>query len=119
MLGVDSSRILRKRIVAATAALAGVFCVGSIGFWGLGQYYLGPRAWSFGECAFFTVTTITTVGFGELPHLERVPFGRPWTVAVLLIGLGVALYCVSALTTYFIEGEFTKNRLRRRIARML
>jgi voltage-gated potassium channel len=119
VLGVDSSRILRKRIIAATAALAGVFLGGSVGFWGLGHYYLGPRAWSLGECAYFTVTTITTVGFGELPHLERVPFGRAWTVAVLLIGLGVALYCVSALTTYFIEGEFAKTRLRRRITRML
>jgi len=119
VLGADGSRILRERILAATLALAGVFVVGSVGFFALGRYYLGARAWSIWECAYFTVTTITTVGFGELPHLERVPFGRAWTVAVLLIGLGVALYCVSALTTYFIEGEFTKNRLRRRIARML
>jgi voltage-gated potassium channel len=117
--GADSSRILRERIFAASMALAGVFLVGSLGFLGLGRYYLGTRAWSLGECAYFTVTTITTVGFGELPHLERVPFARAWTVVVLLVGLGVALYCMSALTTYFIEGEFTKGRMRRRISRML
>jgi voltage-gated potassium channel len=117
--GADSSRILRERIVAASLALTGVFLAGTVGFWGLGHYYMGTRAWSLGECAYFTVTTITTVGFGELPHMERVPFARGWTVLVLLVGLGVALYCVSAMTTYFIEGEFTKGRLRRRISRML
>jgi voltage-gated potassium channel len=117
--GADSSRILRERILAASAALAGVFLIGTLGFYALGQYYLGPRGWTLGHCAYFTVTTITTVGFGELPHIDKVPFGRAFTVFILLVGLGVALYCVSALTTYFIEGEFSKGRLRRRILRML
>jgi voltage-gated potassium channel len=66
-----------------------------------------------------TVITITTVGFGELPHLARVPGGRVFTVGVLLAGLGVAAYFISALTTYFIEGEFTKERTRRRMSRAL
>jgi voltage-gated potassium channel len=119
MNGADPSGPLRKRMIVASLALAGVFGIGTFGFWALGNAYLGPRAWSLGQCAYFTVTTITTVGFGELPHLEHVPFGRAFTVVVLLIGLGVALYCVSTLTTYFIEGEFSKERLRRRISRML
>jgi voltage-gated potassium channel len=119
VLGSQTSRLLRKRIIAATLALAGVFAAGTFGFFSLGRYYLGAKAWTLAECGYFTVTTITTVGFGELPHLERVPFGRAWTVIVLLVGLGVALYCVSAMTTYFIEGEWSKNRLFRRIKRML
>src|SRR5262249_19194910 len=82
-------------------------------------FYLGRLGWSLGECAYMTVITITTVGFGELPHLARVPGGRIFTVAVLLAGLGIALYFVSSLTTYFIEGEFTKSRVRRRMTRAL
>jgi voltage-gated potassium channel len=119
MLGLDSRSVLRDRILAASAALLGVFLVGTFGLYFLGQVYLEKQPWSLGECAFFTVTTITTVGFHELPHLGRVPFGHIFTSFILLVGLGVALYCASALTTYFIEGEFTKGRLRRRMARMI
>jgi voltage-gated potassium channel len=119
MVGADSSRLLRERILAASIALIAIFLVGTFGFWGLGHYFLGKRAWDLGDCAYMTVITITTVGFGELPYLPRVPGGRAFTVAVLLSGLGVAAYLVSALTTYFIEGEFTRTRVRRRMTREL
>jgi voltage-gated potassium channel len=119
MVGADSSRLLRKRIAAASIALFAIFLVGTTGFWLLGTVYLGPRAWSYGDCAYMTVITITTVGFHELPFLTKVPFGRAFTVGVLLSGLGVAAYFVSALTTYFIEGEFTRARTRRRMGRVL
>ncbi|HEY1586128.1 MAG TPA: NAD-binding protein [Polyangia bacterium] len=119
MVGPDSSRLLRERILAASIALFAVFLIGTFGYYGMGRLYLGKYAWDVGECAYMTVITITTVGFGELPHLGRVPGGRAFTVAVLLAGLGVAAYFVSALTTYFIEGEFTKARTRRRMTKAL
>lgn len=119
MVGPDSSRLLRERILVASIALIAIFFVGTCGFWAMGKLYLGRYAWDFGECAYMTVITITTVGFGELPHLGRVPYGRAFTVVVLLAGLGVAAYFVSALTTFFIEGEFTKARTRRRMTKLL
>jgi voltage-gated potassium channel len=119
MVGPDSSRLLRERIVVASIALFAIFLVGTCGYYAMGRFYLGRYAWDFGECAYMTVITITTVGFGELPHLGRVPGGRAFTVVVLLAGLGVAAYFISALTTYFIEGEFTKARTRRRMTRAL
>ncbi|HWE26632.1 MAG TPA: potassium channel protein [Polyangia bacterium] len=118
-MGPDSSRLLRERILVASIALFAIFLVGTFGFYAMGRLYLGRYAWDLGECAYMTVITITTVGFGELPHLARVPGGRAFTVGVLLAGLGVAAYFVSALTTYFIEGEFTKARTRRRMTRAL
>ncbi len=119
MVGPDSSRLLRERILAASVALMGIFAVGTLGYWLMGKAYLGKYAWDVGECAYMTVITITTVGFGELPHLARVPYGRAFTVVVLLAGLGIAAYFVSALTTYFIEGEFTKARTRRKMTRAI
>jgi voltage-gated potassium channel len=119
MVGPDSSKLLRRRIFVASVALLAIFGVGTFGYWTMGRVYLGRYAWDLGECAYMTVITITTVGFGELPHLGRVPGGRIFTVGVLLAGLGVAAYFVSALTTYFIEGEFTKERTRRRMSRAL
>ena len=119
MVGSDSSRLLRERILAATVALLAIFLVGTLGYYVMGRLYLGRLGWDLGECAYMTVITITTVGFGELPHLARVPYGRLFTVVVLLAGLGIAAYFVSALTTYFIEGEFTKARTRRKMTRAL
>ncbi len=119
MLSGDSSRLLRERIIVASIALLAIFGGGTFGFYAIGRMYLGPKAWDLGECAYMTVMTITTVGIGELPHLAHVPYGRAFTVVVLLAGLGVAAYFVSALTTYFIEGEFTRSRTRRRMNRAL
>ena len=119
MVGYDSGRLLRQRIVVASLALLSIFLVGTFGYWVMGRLYLGKFAWDLGECAYMTVITITTVGFGELPHLGRVPGGRAFTVGVLLAGLGIAAYFVSALTTFFIEGEFTKARTRRRMTKAL
>ncbi len=119
MVTPDSSRLLRERIVVASIALIAIFLIGTFGYWAMGRLYLGRYAWDLGECAYMTVITITTVGFGELPHLGRVPGGRAFTVGVLLAGLGVAAYFVSALTTFFIEGEFTKARTRRRMEKAL
>jgi voltage-gated potassium channel len=119
MTGADGSRLLRERIVVASIALLSIFLIGTFGYWSLGEVYLGKQAWDLGSCAYMTVMTITTVGIGELPHLSRVPGGHVFTVVVLLSGLGVAAYFVSALTTYFIEGEFARNRIRRRMNRVL
>ena len=84
MVGPDSSRLLRERIVAASIALMGIFAIGTFGYYAMGRFYLGKFSWDLGECAYMTVITITTVGFGELPHLARVPGGRIFTVGVLL-----------------------------------
>jgi voltage-gated potassium channel len=75
--------------------------------------------WTLAQCAYFVAISITTVGYSELPELAKVPWGHFFTVIVILLGLGVALYSVSVLTTYFIEGEFQRSRLRRKVGKMI
>ena len=119
MTPADPSAILRRRIAVALFALSAVVTAGAVALWLLGRLHLGAKAWPFGDVLFFVLTTITTVGFGELPGLSRVPGGHVLTSVVLLLGLGTSLYCFSAVTTYFVEGEFTRSRARRRNKRML
>ncbi len=57
-----------------------------------------------------TVTTLTTVGYGEIRPLSS--GGRVFTLALIGGGVGVALYTVSVLATFVIEG-----RLRELLAR--
>jgi voltage-gated potassium channel len=74
------------------------------------------HGWSLWDCAYMTIVTLTTVGYAEvLPHMDSVPGARQLTVAVLVLGFGVALYLVSSLTTFFVEGEFAAIRQRRRM----
>jgi len=114
----EPQRHLLRRIVVALSALVVIVFLGSAVLWMLGRVYVA-HPWSFGDCLFFVITTVTTVGFGELPQLGRVPGGHVTTVIVLLLGLGVSLYCFSALTTYFVEGEFGRARQRRKVRKML
>jgi voltage-gated potassium channel len=116
--GLDTEELFHRRLVAATFALLGVFAFGTLGLWSLGHSHLS-KPWELGECAFFILITITTVGYGELPGLAEVQGGRAFTSVVLLAGAGVVVYFVSALTTYFVEGQFQQLRWRRRMNKKL
>jgi voltage-gated potassium channel len=114
----DGRRSLRVRIITAAVALLVIFLAGTVGLYILGRLYL-PHGWEFGECAYFIVITITTVGYNELPRLGQVPGGHLFTSLILLSGLGVALYFVSTLTTFFVEGEFFRVRTRRKMLKSI
>jgi voltage-gated potassium channel len=64
-----------------------------------------------------TVTTVTTVGYGEVHDLT--PRGEIFTIVLLILGVGTILYLLSALAKIVLEGELTqiigRSRLERRI----
>jgi voltage-gated potassium channel len=51
-----------------------------------------------------TVTTITTVGYGEVHPLSTA--GRIFSIFLILSGVGTAFYILTSLVRYIIEGEF-------------
>jgi voltage-gated potassium channel Kch len=53
------------------------------------------EGWSFLDAAFFSVVTISTVGYGEL--VPQTVFGKLFTMFYILVGLGVFVAAASAV----------------------
>jgi voltage-gated potassium channel len=94
----------------AVLLLSSVLAGGTIG-------YVVIEGWSAWDAFYMTVTTVTTVGFREVHELSGV--GQAFTVALLLGGVGTALYTFTLLATAVVEGGLPARVRRRRHDRML
>jgi voltage-gated potassium channel len=120
MITMNQDSVLRQRMLIAGGALLLVYLGGTFGFWALGRAYLPPgQQWTVGDCAYMTGISITTVGYGEVIEVSKVPFGRLVTICIIFAGLGVAVYFASTLTTFFVEGEFQQYRKRRKMEQQI
>ncbi len=101
-----------RRVRIGLGAMALVVVVGTSGYLALGFGLL--------DAVYQTVTTVTTVGFNS-PH----PLGvgtKVFTVILILVGVGTALYTFSAVLEVLIEGHMRdlvrRRKMERDIARM-
>jgi len=82
-------------------------------------YVLIERA-SFMDALFMTVTTLSTVGYGEIIRLS--PAGRLFTMLLIVTGVGTALYLLTAIAEQVVEGRFKdlfgRNAMQRRIEQL-
>ena len=101
-----------RRIRLAVLALGLVLVGGTVGYVILGFDVL--------SAVYQTVTTVTTVGFREVKPLSRA--GEIFTIVLILIGVGTALYAFGVLLDALIEGHLRqyleRRRMDREIARM-
>lgn len=110
-----TGRVLRRRLLIAGMLLAVVYAIGTSGY-----YMLGQGRWSLEDCLYMTVISLTTVGYGEtLKGLHDVAYARLFTGILLVAGAGIALYFVSVLTTFLVEGEFLQLRRRRKMKKLI
>ena len=94
-----------RRIALALAALASVIVFGTVGYLLLGFGLL--------EALYQTVTTVATVGYREVQPLG--PGGQVFTIVLILLGVGTALYTFSVLLEGVIEGHLRQHLERRRM----
>jgi len=101
-----------RRIQLAVLAVLAVLVAGSIGYIVLGFGVL--------DAVYQTVTTITTVGFREVHPLGTA--GKIFTIALIVVGVGTALYAFSVVLESLVEGHlrqhFERRKMERNIARM-
>ena len=111
-------RRVPKRLITGFLAILLVVLGGGVGYW-----FIGDGLWSFGDCLYMTVITVTTVGYAEvLPGMDHVHYARAFTVVLLMFGTGSLVYFASTVTAFIIEGDLRNvlfaSRLRKRIKRM-
>ncbi|MHC5037583.1 MAG: potassium channel family protein [Planctomycetota bacterium] len=106
--------ILQKRLQIAVAILLMVFIVGVAGYRIMGLSWV--------DAAYMTLITLTTVGYGEMtagdePGLP--PWGRVFTMFLLVSGMGVLLYGISTATAFIVEGELSDILKRRKMEKKI
>ncbi len=109
---------LPKRLLGGLVALAVVVVGGTVGYW-----LIGDGHWTWMDCLYMTVISVTTVGYGEiLTGMDHVVHARLFTVALLILGTGSIVYFASMITAFIVEGELKTllqaQKLRKRIQRM-
>lgn len=111
--GGDAVGPLLNRLYTAALAFGSVWLLGGLGF-----FFIGEGKWSYGDCLYMAIITLSTVGFAEtLPDMSQVPAARAWTVALILMGSGTLLYFASTLTALIVEGDLTGALRRRQMER--
>ena len=85
------------RIYLALSFIFGVVVLGSVG-------YVVIEGYSWVEALYMTVITVSTVGFEEVRDLSE--NGMLFTTVLIMGSLGTFAYSISALTTYFVYGEY-------------
>src|SRR6478735_1357774 len=90
--------------------LVTIVCVGTAG-------YVILEGWDVFDAFYMTITTVTTVGYGEIHPLSRA--GRIFNSGVILFGVATVLYTFSFLMARLVEGDLQARWARRRRERML
>ncbi|MGD9793877.1 MAG: TrkA family potassium uptake protein [Acidimicrobiia bacterium] len=97
------------RLRAALIALGAVLVIGTIGYVLLGFSAL--------DAMYQTVTTVATVGFREVQPLDGT--GKVFTMVLILLGVGSALYAFTVMLEVVVEGHLGTLVGRRRMDRQI
>src|SRR5688500_9190764 len=85
-----------NRAVIAVALLALLLAFGSVG-------YIAIEGFTPFEALYMTVTTVSTVGFGEVRPLSTA--GRAFTILLIITGVGVLFYVLGSAAAFLLEGR--------------
>jgi len=84
---------------------------GLLGFGTLGLKIIMKLPWF--DCFYFTLITITTIGYGELPGMTRA--AQVFTVFLIVLGVGSIGYALSSAAKAVVESELVSTFGKRRM----
>ncbi len=95
-----------QRLIWGVGAFIAIVAIGVVG-------YEIIEGWSLIDSLYMTITTITTVGYMEVHPLSQA--GRIFSIFLIVGGVGGALYILTTLMGYILEGQFGITMGRRRM----
>ncbi len=101
---------LRKELIGGVIALIVVFLIGTL-------WYRYIEQWTWLDAAYMTMSTLATVGFGEINPLGQ--RGRVFTMLLIVMGLVTIGYIVNRFTEALIQGYFQDGIRQRQEKRLL
>jgi len=96
---LDSTQTLRLRLMLPAALVVTVTIVGTAGYVLLGR----EQGATWLDALFMTVTTITTIGYGEIIHLSSA--GRIFTMLIAVFGIGSLFYSLTVVMDYLVSSR--------------
>lgn len=111
--GVDFSDPVTKVMFAGGIVLF-MFAFGIFGY-----RIIGEGEWSYLDCAYMTVITLTTVGYGEVINVQGHLGGTIFTMILILLGMGTILFFISTLTAFIVEGQLRDLLWRKKMGKVL
>jgi voltage-gated potassium channel len=106
-------RSLRVRLLLPLSLVLAVIVAGTVGYRWLWRDIGG----SWLDALFMTVTTITTIGYGEVKPLSAA--GRVFTMMVAFVGIGSLFYTFSVVMEYLVGRRIADTAGRRRMVRQI
>lgn len=86
--------VYRRRLIFVTILFIVLIALGT-------KLYHQFENWSYFDSLYFTITTLTTVGYGDLT--PKTYLGRSFTMFYMIFGISIALYTLSFISSHFIE----------------
>jgi voltage-gated potassium channel len=103
-------RRLQQELLAGVFALVGVLLMGTL-------WYHLVNGWTWLDAAYMTISTLATVGFGEIHPLDAK--SRLFTMVLILTGLFTVAYIGNRFTEAVIQGYFQAGIRRRQERRLI
>jgi voltage-gated potassium channel len=109
-VSVNPGTPLRERFLIDLLRVTALVCFGTTGFMVL-------EKWNFLDSLYMTVTTLTTVGYGEVHPLSDA--GKCFAIVFLLCGVAVAVYVLSDIVQIFMSINWSRRRMKQKIVKLV
>ncbi len=107
------SKRARARVIYALGVLGAVVALGTLGF-----HFI--EGWSLLDSVYFTVTTIATVGYGDLHPTSKA--GRVFAIGFIFVGVGTVGFVLSRALVEIVQSEiiagFGQRRRLREVSKL-
>ena len=104
---------IERRILGALLALLTIFGIAVVGY-----RIIGGDQYGWIDALYMSVIMLTTTGMKEVVPTTSVP-AQIFTMVILVVGATAALYTLSMLTAFVVEGDITQGFRRRRMRKAI